>query len=178
MTDRRTLKTQQAIKDALLQLLTQKELSKISIAELTRLADIGRGTFYLHYQDIYDLYEQMEDELVKRMVAIVHEEAIKINFSNYGKMLTLLFDEMLAEQGKIKLFMAENDDLFSKVKVSLLHLLTQDYAQFYKTSFDLTETKFMLAGTLGILEDALKNDEDLTELTDDLGKILAMFEEE
>jgi AcrR family transcriptional regulator len=29
-------------------------------AEIADLADINRGTFYLHYKDIYDLYDQIK----------------------------------------------------------------------------------------------------------------------
>jgi len=61
--DRRTEKTKKAIRIAFLTLLDKKSLSKITIAEISELADLGRGTFYLHYKDIYDLYEQIENDL-------------------------------------------------------------------------------------------------------------------
>ena len=40
---------------SLLDLTKEKPINKITIAELSQQADIGRGTFYTHYEDIYDL---------------------------------------------------------------------------------------------------------------------------
>lgn len=60
--DRRVRKTQSAIKKAFIQLLKQKDLDHITIHDITEVADINRGTFYLHYEDKYDLLEKMEDE--------------------------------------------------------------------------------------------------------------------
>ena len=60
--DRRIRKTKHAIKQAFIQLLEQKELDSITISDITESADINRGTFYLHYEDKYDLLEKMENE--------------------------------------------------------------------------------------------------------------------
>lgn len=60
--DRRIRKTKQAIKQAFIQLLEQKDLDNITISDITEAADINRGTFYLHYEDKYDLLEKMENE--------------------------------------------------------------------------------------------------------------------
>ncbi|SUM34704.1 transcriptional regulator [Staphylococcus gallinarum] len=42
-------KQKAAIKSAFIQLLTEKDLEKITIQDITQRADINRGTFYLHY---------------------------------------------------------------------------------------------------------------------------------
>lgn len=49
--DRRTKYTRKAIRDALMELLKTKPYSKITVTELCRIADINRGTFYIHYYD-------------------------------------------------------------------------------------------------------------------------------
>ena len=56
--DKRTLKTRKAIINALAELLSEKELRKITVQEIADGADVNRVTFYKHYLDIYDLYEQ------------------------------------------------------------------------------------------------------------------------
>ncbi len=48
-TDRRVRKTKKAIQDAYFRLLEKKRTEKITVAEITREADIDRKTFYLHY---------------------------------------------------------------------------------------------------------------------------------
>ena len=63
-TDRRTLKTKKAICNAMMDLLTQKELHKVTVQEITDIADINRATFYKHYLDVYDLYDQLERDIL------------------------------------------------------------------------------------------------------------------
>ncbi|WP_425524836.1 TetR/AcrR family transcriptional regulator [Bacillus atrophaeus] len=66
MGDRRSIKTKSAIKHAFLKLLHEKEINKITVSDLSKKADISRGTFYLHYKDVFDLYEQIEDEIFEQ----------------------------------------------------------------------------------------------------------------
>ncbi len=62
--DRRTAKTRKAVINALADLLAEKELHKVTVKEITEIADINRGTFYKHYLDIYDLYDKTEQEIM------------------------------------------------------------------------------------------------------------------
>ncbi|MCM1188419.1 MAG: TetR/AcrR family transcriptional regulator [bacterium] len=62
-TDRRVRRTRSLLQQGLIQLMETKDVKDISVKELSDLADINRGTFYLHYTDIYDMLEKMEDEL-------------------------------------------------------------------------------------------------------------------
>ncbi len=62
--DHRTRVTKMLIRGAFTQLLGQKPIQSISIKELCELAGINRGTFYTHYKDIYDLRDQIEEEMV------------------------------------------------------------------------------------------------------------------
>lgn len=57
--DRRVRKTRQALAEAFLALAQQNPEDQISVAELTNLADVGRGTFYLHYQAVQELADQI-----------------------------------------------------------------------------------------------------------------------
>lgn len=62
--DRRVRKTKNAIKQAFIKLLAEKELERITIQDITTLADVNRGTFYLHYEDKYILLSDIEDEIL------------------------------------------------------------------------------------------------------------------
>jgi AcrR family transcriptional regulator len=63
--DRRTAYTKKVIRDSLYKLLEKKHLPEITVKELCEMADINRTTFYRNYQDIYDLFEKLEDELTE-----------------------------------------------------------------------------------------------------------------
>jgi len=62
-TDRRVLKTKKAIVSALIELLTVKSISDISVTELTSKAGVNRKTFYLHYDKIEDIIYDFSDDL-------------------------------------------------------------------------------------------------------------------
>ncbi len=61
-TDRRVRKSKKAIREALLELLKKKEYTAISITELAGAADVDRKTFYLHYQSIEDVLQEILSE--------------------------------------------------------------------------------------------------------------------
>lgn len=52
--------TERRIIDAFTQLLSEKELPEITVGEICQLSGIHRTSFYLHFQDIYDLMETVE----------------------------------------------------------------------------------------------------------------------
>lgn len=79
--DLRVVKTLEAIEQEFVKLIKKKPLNKISVSELARNARINPGTFYLHYQDIYDLYDQL---LKKRLMAPFKD----------GKLADLLFEDI------------------------------------------------------------------------------------
>lgn len=55
--------TERKIIDAFSQLLSKKELSEITVSEICRMSGIHRTSFYLHFQDVYDLMETIEGQL-------------------------------------------------------------------------------------------------------------------
>lgn len=75
--DLRTKRTKQSIANAFLELRKQKPLEKITVKELAEAAYINKATFYTHYHDIYDLSDQLEDELMDQIIKeIPHPESI------------------------------------------------------------------------------------------------------
>ncbi len=87
-TDRRIRKTQSALKSALAQLMENKRVKDISVRELTDLADVNRGTFYLHYKDVFDLLEQSENDLL----AELHETISKFDETTVSDDPTCIFE--------------------------------------------------------------------------------------
>ena len=58
-TDLRVIKTRATIKRTFLEIIKKKPIEKISVTEIANAALINKGTFYLHYQDLYSLYEDV-----------------------------------------------------------------------------------------------------------------------
>lgn len=67
--DRRVRYTKQLLRDALVELLAEYHISKISVTMLCEQADVNRGTFYLHYSDPLDLLRQTEQAVYRDLEA-------------------------------------------------------------------------------------------------------------
>ena len=83
LTDRRIRKTKKILQDTLIELMNEKPIENITIKDLTERADLNRGTFYLHYQDIFDLLEQIENEMLQEMSDILNK-IDPFTFSEYN----------------------------------------------------------------------------------------------
>jgi len=72
--ERRRLQTRQRLIQTALQLVLEKGYNAISIQDITDRADLGRGTFYIHFKDkedvvwaaFRDLYQALEQEAHQR----------------------------------------------------------------------------------------------------------------
>lgn len=62
--DRRIRRTKRLLRQALADLMQEKEFKNITVTDVVDRADINRGTFYVHYRDVYDLREKIEDEMI------------------------------------------------------------------------------------------------------------------
>ncbi len=60
-------RTKQKLERAFWDLCAHKPVERISVREITEAAGFARGTFYLHYLDIYDLLDQAEQALLDEM---------------------------------------------------------------------------------------------------------------
>ena len=62
-TDRRVKYTQMVLRQALLELMADRPIDRITVTDVCRRADVNRGTFYAHYGAPYELLEQIQDDL-------------------------------------------------------------------------------------------------------------------
>ncbi|MEF2816597.1 MAG: TetR/AcrR family transcriptional regulator C-terminal domain-containing protein [Oscillospiraceae bacterium] len=60
-----------------MKLMAEKSVKDISVRELAAIADINRGTFYIHYKDVYDLLASLEDELAEGLVVVCRRHNAK-----------------------------------------------------------------------------------------------------
>ncbi len=70
-TDLRIIKTRRTIRNALVDLMSEKELSAVTISELSARAEINRKTFYRHYRTISDVVAELENEILSEFSEII-----------------------------------------------------------------------------------------------------------
>ncbi len=69
--DLRIKKTRDSITRAFIELRAEKPLNKITVKELAEKAVISKATFYLHYKDIYELSDILQDKLVADIISSI-----------------------------------------------------------------------------------------------------------
>lgn len=65
--------TQTRIQQSFLELYAKKPITQISIKELTYIAKINRGTFYLHYLNLDELVSAIEDEHLRKLAELMEK---------------------------------------------------------------------------------------------------------
>lgn len=65
--DQRVIVTKKILRDALLRLMEEKSINKITPTELCRKANINRNTFYSHYRAPEDVLHEIEEEILKEV---------------------------------------------------------------------------------------------------------------
>lgn len=65
--DRRKRKSRKAIFDACVALVKEKDFQNITVNEIVERADLNRGTFYLHFEDKYDMMNSFENEMIDKI---------------------------------------------------------------------------------------------------------------
>ena len=70
-TDRRVRYTRMMLKQALLSLMLERPINRITVTEICAQAEVNRATFYAHYKDPYDLLAHIENELFEAIQASI-----------------------------------------------------------------------------------------------------------
>lgn len=70
-TDSRIVRTKQLLREAFMELLRTVGFEKITVQSLITKAGISRGSFYLHYEDKYDLLNKIEAEILSGIQEIL-----------------------------------------------------------------------------------------------------------
>ena len=117
--DRRVRRTRKILTQALTELLQQKQVNEITVKELTDLADMNRGTFYLYYKDIYDMLEKIQDEMFEKLDGIFELREDEEVTEQTKPILLDLFRFIEENQEMCRVLLSPNGDM------SFLHRLNE-----------------------------------------------------
>lgn len=71
--------TRGKIRQAFWQLYTQKEIGRITVNEIIEICGVNRSTFYRYYSDIYQILDEIEQELLQKTSRLSTSGAVSYN---------------------------------------------------------------------------------------------------
>ena len=173
-TDRRVKRTLNALNIALFKLMSEKSINKITVTELAELANVNRATFYLYYQDIYQMVQSIEDECLEEFSKSIRVFTSKIfNEKVALEFLTFIF-QYTADNLEISkiLFDCDGDCAYiDKFK----NIIIYEFKVKNSTSKEdaIYFFPFIISGTLDILRRWVLDD--MTTSPEDMAKIIMKF---
>lgn len=163
--DSRVIRTKRLLRQGLTSLLQQKNLGKITVRELTEYVHINRGTFYLHYKDVYDLAEQIEQELLDGFEEVVSPYTLSDLRTHPYKVFSDICSFLYANREICAALLSDNGDMhfILNLRKFLHQKCMQDIIECYHLS-DLEGYNYVYSyfesGTVGIIRYWLEHPED------------------
>lgn len=133
--DRRQKKSREAIFNAFTSLLSEKNYNQISVQEIIDAADVGRTTFYAHFETkdylLKDLCEELFGHIIDTAMGLPHGHYhYSCGSATDSVFLHLLRHLQENDRHILELLSSQNNDLFLRYfKSNLKNLIVSQYAQ-------------------------------------------------
>ena len=154
--DRRVRRTKKLLTQALTELLQKKQVNKITVKELTDLADMNRGTFYMYYRDIFDMLEKIEDELFQKLDVIAQSHEHGDPTQQVKPILLDLFRFIEENQEMCRVLLSPNGDmnflhrLYEAIRERSLEIWKDQMGSLGEKEFDYRYS-FVIFGCAGMI---------------------------
>ncbi|MBU5350092.1 TetR/AcrR family transcriptional regulator [Paenibacillus lautus] len=152
---KRIQKSRQAINDAFIRLMAEKEFESITINQIAAEANVNRGTVYLHFDDKYDLREQCIaaeiNQLLRHCMSgsdLVHlpSKTALLHTFEYLEQHASFYSIMLKSKGS-RVFRNQMETMFRKSLIEHLDSINLDQDR----NRDIT-VQFLISASVGLLE--------------------------
>lgn len=156
--DRRIRRTKKLLKSGFASLMKEKDFKDIRVKDITDLVDLNRGTFYLHYNDTYDLLEKIENEVLDDFQTMIDTYCPKVGIHSILPVIAPIVDyivdnlevcRVLFQNKTSNDFWEKFQSLVRKNGVSMIKVSYPNYNQEYLDYF----FSFVTTGILGLIKE-------------------------
>ena len=139
--DRRQRKTREAIFNAFTELLSKKDFNQITVGEIIARADIGRATFYSHFETKDFLLKEFCEELFCHIFDTEHDEGHDhhhiFNCDGSDSVFLHLFQHLQKNDNNILLLLSsQNNELFLRYFRSNIEILVEEHLNLFESQKD------------------------------------------
>lgn len=175
--DRRVARTKKAIKNAFAELMSEKEISEITVKDIAETADVNRKTFYNYYNSVYDIVNEIENELVLAFDNVLSNIDFKQEMKNpYGifEKLTGVINQDFDFYSRL-MKMNHNANLMQKLYVALKDWMKASFL----SQTDIEEPRldivvnYMISGMLSVYQSWFNSDR--AESIEELSKTVSIM---
>ncbi|MGX6427840.1 TetR/AcrR family transcriptional regulator [Levilactobacillus yonginensis] len=146
MTDRRVIRTNQALRAAFRKLAQQYRFRELTVQQLTDEANINRKTFYLHYDSIDDLADSFTAEIADQLLELLLREPANHDPLHHPGVWFDRLDAFFEEAPTFYTFILNSDD-YSFLSRRVKHRVATGLAASFETDYGLNATDAKLAVT-------------------------------
>lgn len=172
--DQRTLATRKQLREALFKTMQEKPLSKITVSDLCKLANINRTTFYYHYKKVTDILADIEDQMESELRTYLGSAKLEIGGDSQVEFYAGIFTYIQRHANVCKFILNSSNGLDFLEKVLDL-ARTKVFADISKSVTDGTTARieyyytFVSNGIIGMIRKWLAND--MQESIEEMGKL-------
>lgn len=153
--DKRIVKTKNAIRTAFNELVQTKDMADISISELTEKAGVTRSTFYMYYDSIGAVRNDIEDMILSHIDKIMTEANLVQSMLNPYPLLFAITNEINKYDEYNRYILSSNNsgELLEKLKKMITDAFVNTMQKNNQIQVNVAKAKYVAAFcTAGILE--------------------------
>lgn len=123
--DLRVIKTKKSIRDAFVELRKKYSIDEIKVNTLCEKAMVNKTTFYNHYQDIYELSEELEKEVIDSFLNSFKD--IDMMLTDTDCFINGMHAALEAENGMLRIvFRDKLDELIERIEKEIHNYYTKE----------------------------------------------------
>ena len=156
-------RTKMALQKSLIELMKTQPVLRITVKDICNAADVGRSTFYAHYESHYELLEQIETECLSGFEDLMKEPLCKYNDREFTQWFIKRLQFIAENSNSIQTLLSENGDIFFQRKFfqSLVNQIKDTIKRNADNPVDdkISECQsvFFVHGTIALVQHWLKN---------------------
>jgi len=176
-TDLRVIKTKKAIRNAFAELLSEKDIQKITIKDIADAAVINRKTFYNYYAGVYSVVDEIENEIIMAFIDALRDvdfkQLLHEPYEIFKKLTTIINSDFDFYSHLMK--MDSNTSLISKIIQALEVNIKKSFSEqisMNKFTLDLV-FDYAIAGMITVYQKWFNSDR--TESIEEISKALSII---